>query len=246
MKKNILLFIVLFGTINFNCICQERQPEARPKLELQMQKQTIRLSKITGWSRFENANGKFWKQSNLNSGGSYLPIDPELTFDHIQLFQFKLEGGLYYLFTIKYSDDSYRIFAFTGTSLKNLRRIIEKANGQSYYTLDIKDCEYLVNDRYAPKGGFRFDPEEIIKDKEMIRLLLTGRGESLNANFCKNDSILLINSQVLKSDTVVRFNLIPWNNDEIMPLTDNYFELKKSEFSKLFQFIPYIPYQNKK
>jgi tetratricopeptide (TPR) repeat protein len=243
MGKLILLFVGIFSCFTFSCFSQERQDEQRAQLDIKMLGQSERLSKITGWSKFENAEGRFWKQSDANSIKNYLPGNPDEGFEYFQMFKFRLEGEIFYILNIKYDEERMRQFAFTSSSFERLKNIVETADGQTHYAVDIKDCEYTTKPSvYDP---FHFDPEESIKNKEMIRLLLTGKGSYSTSNFCKNDSLFLINSQMLKGESIVRFNLIPWNNTDfrdnntIWPLDYNYFELKKNEFEKLFRFTPY-------
>jgi len=131
-----------------------------------------------------------------------------------------------------------RTFAFTAKSLKNLEGIINATEGQSYNTPVIEFCQYYS----SPIDEVSFDIEKAIQNKEMIRLLLTGQGSSILSNDCKGNTIFKLSSQVLKGDTIVRFNNLPWQNSlqGTLPLTDNYFEVKKSDFIKLFTFTPYL------
>ena len=240
MKKFIFIFICFTVNIALTAFSQERQDEVRAKIEIKMLEQSERLSHVPGWSRIETQEGKSWRQSNVNSANSYLPRDPDESFDYFQIFKFKLEGGIYYILTIKYDEGRMRSFAFTSSSLKRLKNIVNTANGQPYYSIDIKNCEYHIVKDDGP-----FDPGKEITNKETIRLLLTGKGSNLLSNFCDKDSLFLVNSQMLKGDTIVRFNVIPWNNSSfvnnemILSLTDNYFEIKKHDFEKLFRFTPY-------
>jgi len=250
MKNTIYLLIGLITCFSISCFAQERQNETRAKLDIVMLGQSERLSKITGWSKLENAEGKYWKQSDANLSKNYLPGNPDESFEYFQMFKFRLEGEIFYMLNIKYNAERMRQFAFTSSSFARLKNIVETADGKSRYAVDIKDCEYTT--KRSVYDPFHFDPEEAIKNKEMIRLLLTGEGSYLTSNNCKKDSLFLINSQVLKGELIVRFNLIPWNNSDftdnntIWPLDNNYFEIEAFTFDKLFEFSPYINYQEQK
>jgi tetratricopeptide (TPR) repeat protein len=242
MGKLIFLFVGIFSCLSLSCFAQERQDEQRAQLEIKMLGQSEKLAKITGWSKIENSEGKFWKQSDVNSESSYLPSDPNNSFEYFQTFKFKLEGQIFYLLIIKFRQDRMRTFAFTSSSLERMKNIVQKEDGQSYYAIDIKYCDILTTDKGEPVD---FDPETAIKNKEMIRLLLLGKGTYSTSNYCSNDSLFLINSQILKGESIVRFNFIDWgrsvrDNDNILLLTNNYFELNKNVFLKLFNFSPYL------
>lgn len=210
-----------------------------------MDAQSERLTNITGWSRMENQEGKFWKQSDLGSKISYLPCCPKNGFEYIQTYKFSLEGQIFYLFSIKYEVDQMRIFVITSSSFEKLKNIITAADGQPYNAPDIQFCNYLTKSR---DGGDSFDLELFIQNKELIRKLLLNEDARFldNSNSCRGNSLFLINSQVLKGEKIVRFNIIPWANSvyKTIPLTDDYFELKKSDFEKLLKFSAYLKFNN--
>jgi tetratricopeptide (TPR) repeat protein len=79
----------------------------------------------------------------------------------------------------------------------------------------------------------------------------TSKGTIENwGNRCEGDSLLVINSQILKGDTIVRFNLLSDISSDskpifkLLPLDNSYFEVTKSEFNRLFKFTPYITKEN--
>lgn len=239
MKKIITILFVLSVIFPFYSFSQERTDEVRKKLNFSVDGQSEKLSIVTGWSKLENKDGKFWKQSEPNSKKNYLPCCVETSeFEYIQTFQFSLEGEIFYLMVVKYSKYALRTFAFTSSSLKNLGVIINSAEGQSYNTPAIEFCQYYS----SPTDEVSFDIEKAIENKEMIRLLLTGKGSSILSNDCKGNTIFKLSSQVLKGDTIVRFNNLPWQNNlhGTIPLTDDYFEVKRNEFMKLYIFTPYM------
>lgn len=244
MKKIIILLLGFCLIKSFHAQSQERADETRKQLSLSIDGQSEQIRKISGWSRIENQQGKFWKQSDTTAIQSYLPCCPEETgFEHLQLFKFSVEGETCYLFQLSYKNDKMRLFASRASGLSELKSIVDKADGQSYNAVEIMFCQYI-----ADKEVQSFDPEEAIKNKEMIRWLLLGKGDYYS-NDCKGARLFNIQSQVLKGETIVRFNILPWRGSQgnFPPvITDNYFELKKKDFEKLYQFVPYeneIKYQ---
>lgn len=239
MKKILFTLCVIFSLNSFS---QDRNDEARKKLSLSLDGQSEKLSSgVVGWSKMENKDGKFWKEAPSGERGSYLPCcKDDSEFEYFQTFKFTLEGETFYLMAIKYSESTLRTFAFTSKSLRNLVGIINATENQPYNVPAIEYCEYYNKSVYDKV--FPFDIEKAIQNKEMIRLLLTGQGSSILSNDCKGNSIFKLSSQVLKGDTIIRFNNLPWQNSlrGTLPLTDNYFEVKKSDFMKLFNFNPYL------
>lgn len=238
MMKKIIFF--LFGfciIISFYAQGQERVDEARKQLSISIDGQSEKITKIPGWSKLETQEGKFWKQSDTTSIKSYLPCCPEETgFEYLQLYKFTVEGQSCYLFLIKYKDDKMRLFAFKNSGLSELQTIVNKADGQSYNAIEIMFCQYL-----ADKEARSFDPEVAIKNKEMIRWLLLGKGEYYS-NDCKGARLFNVQSQVLKGEPIVRFNILPWRGSQgnFSPnIIGNYFELSKQNFEKLYRFTPY-------
>ena len=237
--KSKLYILLFFSLISFfHSYGQERVDEKRTQLKIHMDAQSEKLTNISGWSRFENKEEKFWEQSDQTSNKSYLPCCPDAGFESLQLFKFTLESKIFYFLNVKYDSTRMRVFAFTNNSLEQLKKIINAADGLSYKALLIEDCEYYTKVFEVP---FSFDPEEVIKNKEMIRLLLLGEGSGYTSNSCKGESFFNINSQILKGEKIARFNILPWaiNNSTTLPLTNNYFELKKNDFDKLFNFSAY-------
>ncbi len=244
MKKIAFLLFGFCLAISFYTHAQERNDEARKQLSISIDGQSEKLTKIPGWSKIETQEGKFWKQSDTTANQSYLPCCiKETGFDYLQLFKFSVEGETCYLLLVKYNDSKMRSFAFRSSGLSELKSIVDKVDGQSYNAVEIMFCQYI-----ADKEAQSFDPEEAIKNKEMIRWLLLGKGDYYS-NDCKGARLFNIQSQVLKGETIVRFNILPWwgSQGNFPPVvTDNYFELKKKDFEKLYQFVPYeneIKYQ---
>ena len=228
--------------ISFFSKAQERQDVVRQKLQLSIDAQSNMITHIPGWSKIENKEGKFWKQSNLDSTVSYLPCCPDDGFQSLQTFKFTLEGETFYLLSIIYDSRHQRVFAFKSSSLQDLQNVIDKANGQAYYALPIEYCEYFTKS----EDLISFNPESFIKkNKSMIRLLLTGSSEYLFDNWCKNCYIFQLQSQILKGEKIIRFDIIPWENGSTHPtknfttLENNYFELNENSFENLFRFSPY-------
>lgn len=234
----------------FHGYTQERQDEVRKQLQLSMDFQSEKLNNVIGWSRIENQEGKFWKKSEPNSGISYLPEeegeDGIFSFEFFQLYQFSVEEQNFYLLSLKYNDTRMRIFAFNSSDVQNLKEIIDNADGKTYDALEIRYCSYIMDSEVS-----KFDPEKIIKDKQLIKLLLLGKGDFYNSNWCKGNSFFKLNSQILKGEKIIRFLYIPWDGwdkynlwgmtskDLDLSKANGYFELKKSEFEKLFKFSPY-------
>lgn len=237
MKKIVSLLFGFCLVISFYSQGQERTDEVRKQLSIGIDGQSEKITKIPGWSKIENQQGKFWKQSDTTAIQSYLPCCPEETgFEYLQLYKFSVEGEICYLLVIKYNDTKMRSFAFRSSGLSELKSIVDKADGQSYNAVEIMFCRYIVD-----KEAQSFDPEEAIKNKEMIRWLLLSKGDYYS-NDCKGARLFNLQSQVLKGETMVRFNILPWRGSQgnFPPVvTDNYFELKKRDFEKLYQFIAF-------
>jgi hypothetical protein len=243
MKKATLVITCILVCISFFSKAQDRQDEVRQKLQLSIDAQSNVLSHVTGWSKIENTEGKFWKQSDLNSSKSYLPCCPDDGFQSLQTFKFTLEGETFYLLSVIYGTSNQRVFAFKSSSLQELQNVINNADGKSYYALPIEYCDYLTK----PEEVNSFEPETFVKDrKSMIRLLLTGASEYLNDNWCKGCNIFTIKSQILNGEKIIRFDVLPWKNSSIgptdhgfTPIENDYFELKETDFEKIFNFSPY-------
>lgn len=237
MKKILLLSVCFSFTISFHSYCQERTDEVRQKLSLSVEGQSAKISNVTGWSKMENQDGKFWKKSEYKENESYIPGCPDAEyFEYLQMFKIKIEGQIFYLLC----QGGSRIYAFKSSSLDNLKNIITKADGKTYFAPNIDYCTLISK---KDKQLAVIDVENVIKDKEMIRSLLIGEGE----NPCKGYTVFEINSQVLKGENIVRFCLLPsefrqfvaQNEKAFYSLNENYFEIKKSDFEKLFEFSPY-------
>jgi len=246
MKKTTLFIICLFICVSFISKAQERQNEERQKISASIDAQSEVLTKVPGWSRIETTEGKIWKQSDINDEISYIPriLIPGYTdarffgFKSLRIYKFSLEGSSFYLLNKEERSGNNSYFVFTQTSLDYLKFTVDYAYG-------IEDRWVAI--KYCGNQDHIFNPELIFQDKEMIRVLLLGKGsyDLHNSNECAGDSLFLMNSQVIKGDTIVRFNfeinVAPTFSFEksILPLTNDYFELNKSEFSKLFIFSPY-------
>lgn len=237
MKKLIFLLLSFCTIFSFISNGQERQNEARKKLQWSLDAQSEKLENIPGWSMIENKEGKFWKQSV-----SDLPCCPNEAFQYVQTYKFTLEGQIFYLLTIKYDNHYFRTFAFKGSSLKRLEDIINAADGKTYNALEIEYCEIYID----INSEVLFNPELAIQNKVMIRSLLLGEDPPnvFGNGGCKGNYFFKINSQILKGEKIVRFNIIPKDDsrkfqDNTLPPTNNYFELKKNDFEKLFKFNPY-------
>ena len=243
MKKTLQFTIFLLMCISFSSKAQERQNEERKKLSASIDAQSEVLSKIPGWSRIETTEGKFWKQSDMNDELSYIPriLKPGYAnekcfgFRSFRIYKFSLEGSTFYLLNkVEQSGNSY--YVFTEESLNSLKLFATEPLALDLRCVDIKYC--------GTQTGV-FDPELIFQDKEMIRVLLLGKGSYTTSNFCRGDSLFVINTQISKSDTIVRFNFElniadTWASKKtILPLTYDYFELRKNDFCKLFNFSRY-------
>jgi tetratricopeptide (TPR) repeat protein len=242
MKKLILILLNFCIISPFISNGQERNDEVRQKLQVSMEAQSEKLANIKGWSKIENQEGKFWKQSDSNTGESYLPCCPNYSFSFLQMFKFKLEGENFYLFAIyfpSYGSDieaSVRHFVLRSSSFQKLQNIITSSDGKYYGGAEIEYGDV--------RGGRNLDPDIAIKNKEMIRCLLLGEKPSPDL---KGMSIFNISSQILKGDTLVRFTFLIGGSSDLegdrnrMRATgdEDYFELKKKDFTKLFKFTPF-------
>ena len=226
MKKIITILFIFCVISSFDSYCQERNDEARKQLSISLDGQSEKLSNVTGWSKLENKDGKFWEQSSSSESRSYLPCCKFEEFTYMQTFKFSLEGGTYYLLVIKINDRDWKSYAFNSSSLKKMDEIINAADGKGNLSPKVEYCD-------APNN---FDPDQAIKDKNMIRSLLIEKPNYII--FCR--SVFILNSQVLKGDSIVRFRIA---SVETFDLSSNYFEIKKADFRKLFSFRPYLSLQ---
>ena len=244
MKKKTLILTCILVCIPFFAKAQDRQNEVRQKLQLSIDSISNAMTHVSGWSKMENTEGKFWKQSDLKSSTSYLPCCPDDGFQSLQTFKFTLEGEIFYLLSLKTGRGNQRIFAFKNTSLQDLQNVINNADGKSYYALPIEVCDYLT----TPEEVNSFDPKSfILNRKSMIRLLLTGVSEYLSDNFCKGCNIFIIKSQILNGEKIIRFDVLPWGNSRNGPtnhgfttIENDYYELKEADFNNLFKYSKYI------
>jgi tetratricopeptide (TPR) repeat protein len=249
--------------LSFNVYSQERQDEARQKLDFKLELKSDKITRITGWSRIETSDGKVWEQSKPSMGYNYLVGRPqEYSFYSLQVVEFSIKGEKFYTLSVwrprfkqyedfigtKWEYDSLIVtgsdvdwFFFSESSLKRLKNVVNAADGNSYLLTDVK----YYKTGSANQGG---DNQGIyIDDKELKNILETGNLSILKmTNLCKGDSLFNINSQVLKGDTIVRLNLLsdiyPGSDNEfrLLPLEDSYFELSKHEFNRLFKFSPFV------
>lgn len=223
--------------------CQERQNEVRKKLTYSVDQQSEIISKVTGWSRIENQDGKFWKQSDLENELSYLPgFNVQFSgFYSFQLFKITLEGKPFYLLNRTSPCDTrgkvlYKVYMFSSSSFQNLVNTINRADGKDHRVVSVR---YFTNDL----SGENFDPEAYI-DEATIRTLLFGEKNFGNLSRGK-DSLFIVNSQLINNEAIVRFNFELDNSPlyspqySFLPITDNYFEMKRDEFEKLYRFSSY-------
>jgi tetratricopeptide (TPR) repeat protein len=243
MKNIAVIITIVLAFIVFKTFSQERQNEVRKKLAFSVDKQSEIISKVTGWSRIENQEGKFWKQSDLDNELSYLPgFNVQFAgFYSFQLFKITLEGKPFYLLNRTSPCDTkgkvlYKVYMFSSSSFQNLINTINRADGIDHRVVSVR---YLTNDL----SGENFDPEAYI-DEATIRTLLFGEKNFGNLSRGK-DSLFIVNSQLINSEPIVRFNFELDNSPlyspqySFAPITDNYFEMKRGDFEKLFEFSSY-------
>ena len=265
--KRLILFIGFFISFLFSVNCQERKDESRQKVDFIVESKSDKLSRVTGWSRIEKPTGKVWEQSELSAGYNYLPGSlHEFSFQDLKIFQLSSEGRIFFALTVKrpvFEKDEYNessitpadklliqgsrvdYFFFSESGMKRLRDIVKAADGKTYPSTAVK---------YYKTGSETinwYDPDIAVKDKELKTIFQTGKGTIENwGNRCEGDSLFIINTQLLKGDTIVRFNLLTdiSSNSEgmfnLLPLNNSYFEVTKSEFDRLFRFTPYITKDN--
>lgn len=248
MKKITFILVSIFICCSFVTNAQERQNEVRQKLSASMDAQSEILSNISGWSLIENTEGKIWKQSDFNDEISYLPAYKKsfAGFYSIQLFKFTIEGQHFCVLLKNIDKKNSKYFVFTQDELNMLIKATVWKDGQSRlnneYVVDLKYCDYV--------NGY-FDPEkEILKNKELIRVLLLNEKRILSSQECAGEKLFNFSLQKIKNETVIRFNFLLDLNEnqpfsprkDILPITNDYFETKLSNFTRLLNFSPYISY----
>ncbi len=269
MKNSLSLFIVFFFGFSLSVFSQERQDEASPELNLRIERKSEKITQIPGWSHVKTPKGKTWEQSDSSMGYNYLVGRPrEFSFYSLHVIEFSINGKRFYALSIekprykqeedfngtKWEYDSLMLagrgvdwFFFTESSLKRLKNIVNAADGKPYRLVDVK----YYKTGWKVKGGI--SQEIYIGDKEMKSILLTGNVSILKStNLCQGDSLFIINSQVLKGDTIIRFNVLsdiaPKTATEfrLLPLDDSYFEITNREFNNLFRFSDFVSKEESK
>lgn len=243
MKILPVIIAIVLTSMVFKTFGQERQNEVRKKLAYSVDEQSEIISKVNGWSRIENQEGKFWKQSDLDNELSYLPgFNVQFSgFYSFQLFKITLEGKPFYLLNRTSPCDTrgkvlYKVYMFSSSSFQNLINTINRADGKDHRVVSVR---YLTNDL----SGENFDPESYI-DEATIRTLLLGEKNFGNLSRGK-DSLFIVNSQLINNEAIVRFNFELDNSPlyspqySFLPITDNYFEMKRVDFEKLYKFSSY-------
>jgi tetratricopeptide (TPR) repeat protein len=267
MKKALFLFIGSFIIFSCKGYCQEREDEQRQKVDFTVESKSGTLIKVAGWSRVEKKAGKVWEQSKQSAGYNYLiGHSREYSFKSMQTFRLTGEGKIFYALRVqrpkfkksndytgnKMENDTLQIagnivdyFFFSESSLIRLKNIVNTADGKSYMVTGIKYYKTVSSDKAWDY------PEITMNDKELRTIFHTAQGTiERYANHCEGDSLFVINSQILKGDTVVRFNIlsdISSGSDmlfSLLHLDDSYFEVSKHDFTRLYNFTPYVTTQN--
>lgn len=243
---------------------QERKDELREKYTYKLESRSGKLAEATGWSRIQTAAGKVWEKSNPSVGYNYLVGCPrEYSFLSLRMIEFLVNNKKYYTLGVQkprfkpYEDfkytrweyDSLSVsgksldwFFFSEAGLKRLKEVVNAADGKTYAIISVK--YFKTNSESKVE-----DYEEIyISDKELKNIVLTGNVTALKwTNVCKGDSLFMVNSQVLKGDTIVRFNVLSDISKgsppdfKLLSLQDSYFEVSRQDFSRLFVFSPFVP-----
>ncbi len=246
MKIKIFLAMSIFLMGSLHCFTQERSNEVRQKISAKVVAASEEISKVIGWSKIENTEGKFWQKSDLNDEVSYLPGYSKqfAGFRSFRIYEISIEGNTFYILNKVLPDNSNKYVVFNQTPYFWLEFALNDASGKDERLIPIQYCGYQTG---------LFNPELLLQDKEMMRVLLLGKGsyEYYESNRCKGDSVFLINSQIIKRDTIVRFNFELYNNQtvlnkSIVPINEDYFELKLNQFKKIFHLSPYPGYAQEK
>lgn len=264
MKKTVLAFPVILLVFMAKTYCQERKDEPIEKYSYKIESRSDKLSAVAGWSFIQTNSGKVWEKSNPSAGYNYMIGHPrEYSFLSMRIIEFSVKSQKYYALGVKkpkfkpYEDfkytrweyDSLTVsgksldwFFFSAASLKRLKEAVNAADGKTYAMISVR---YFKTNSEAKEEDYQ---EVYINDKELKNIVLTGNVTALKwANLCKGDSLFVINSQVLKGDTIIRFNVLSdiskgsQPSFKLLPLQDSYFEVSKRDFSRLFTFSPFVP-----
>lgn len=251
MRIRFYCLITLLLSITLHFYAQERVNQVRPKLSASMDAQSEILSNVPGWSLIENSEGKFWNKSDLSDEISYLPAYKKsfAGFYLVQLFKFTIEGQHFCVLVKNIDRKKIKYFVFDDSELSMLMGATMFYDGIVYYNdyvVDLKYCDYVDGD---------FDPEvEILKNKELIRVLLLNEKRTISSLECSGERLFNFEIQKIKSDTIIRFNFI-LNLNENQPfitsknylsITNDYFETKLSNFTRLLNFSPYVNFTERK
>jgi hypothetical protein len=101
MKYSLFFITGLLIILSGNVYCQERQDEARQKLDFKLELKSDKITGIEGWSRIATSNGKVWKQSEKSRGYNYLlGRRQEYSFYSFRVVEFSLKGEKFHTLSV--------------------------------------------------------------------------------------------------------------------------------------------------
>ena len=233
MKKLIFLLLSFCISFAFYSQGQERQDEVRKKLQTSIDAQSEILSKVKGWSKVETNDGKFWKQSDSTSTESYFPNYPDHSFHSLQMYKFTIEGETFYcLKMILNMNGKFNLTFYKKGTFQEFEKFINTSKQGDW------DASLAISYCMDSNDELRYDLSSIFKNKELIRKLILGDN---SANAECGARFFMINSEILKGAQIFRFRIctLPDYSNNATVQNDNYFEVKKSDFERLFKFTPY-------
>ena len=234
MKKILFFVMTLCLVLHFYSKGQDRQDEVRKKLQLNIDGESEILRRVAGWSQIENKEGKFWKQSDSTATTNYLPAYTNYQFVSLQMFKISIEGETFYcLKMILDVEGNYNLTFYENLKLQSLKKFIDIPKADNWDTPFDMLCCMTIDYRDMS------DLNTILLNKGLIRALMLKEKPVLSS--CTNDkTFFFINAPVVKSEAVIRFLILPLPHLNRDMAINNYFEVKKSDFEKLYTFKKYI------
>src|ERR1035437_964182 len=117
MKIKIFIVMSIFLMGSLHCFTQERSNEVRQKISVKVVAASEEISKVIGWSKMENSEGKFWQKSDINDDVSYLPGYSKqfAGFKSFRIYEISIEGNTFYILNKVLGDNNNKYVVFNQT-----------------------------------------------------------------------------------------------------------------------------------